>query len=329
MAAAESGLEIGAAQNPGGEEVMSDDSTNSQSAEELWPMGAVTRRTGISEHTLRAWERRFGFPEPIRLPSGHRRFTADQVRQLLLINRALRCGYRAGDIVPLEPARIEKLIRESGFGDDQAEVGLAADRWVEELLVDVVAFDEPAIRRRMAADAAVLGARRFLRERAVPLIDAVGRAWENDDIGIRHEHFVTGILEEFLRELRRPLETSSLGRPVVLASLPGELHGLGLQLVAAEISIAGRKNLLLGPHTPVDEIAATARALDAAAVGLSVSVFAPAGETSGQIARLREALPVKTALWVGGGGAANLDSLPKGTTKLHTLDDVVKAVRQL
>jgi len=27
-------------------------------ADQLWPMGAVTRRTGIGEHTLRAWERR-------------------------------------------------------------------------------------------------------------------------------------------------------------------------------------------------------------------------------------------------------------------------------
>ena len=34
----------------------------------------VVERTGIAEATLRAWDKRHGFPEPQRLPSGHRRY---------------------------------------------------------------------------------------------------------------------------------------------------------------------------------------------------------------------------------------------------------------
>lgn len=309
--------------------MMSKEQPASTPAGELWPMGAVTRRTGITEHTLRAWERRFGFPKPIRLPSGHRRFTVDQVRQLLLINQALRCGYRAGDIVPLEAGRIEKLIRESGAGTDEGESTGDTAFWIQGVLGDTVAFDEAAIRGKMASDAAKLGARVFLRERAVPLIEELGNAWERGDIGIRHEHFVSGILEEFLGELRHPFEASSIGRPVVLACLPDELHSLGLQLVAAEVAAAGRKNLVLGPQTPIDEIVATAETLDAAAVGLSVSVFAPPETTAAQVADLREALPAKTELWVGGGGATGLASLPKGSVHVDSLDDVAEAVRRL
>ena len=111
--------------------------------------------------------------------------------------------------------------------------------------------------------------------------------------------------------------------------LPGELHSLGLQLVAAEVAVAGRKNLLLGPQTPNEEVVATARTLDAAAVGLSVSMFAPVEETAAQVADLREGLPTKIALWVGGGGAAALLPLPAGTVLLNTLDSVAEAVRQL
>ena len=40
------------------------------------------RDTGIGRDTLRVWERRYGRPEPIRLPSGHRRYTAEQIRWL-------------------------------------------------------------------------------------------------------------------------------------------------------------------------------------------------------------------------------------------------------
>jgi DICT domain-containing protein len=42
----------------------------------------VARETGVSEGTLRMWETRYGFPEPLRLPSGHRRYTTDQIVQV-------------------------------------------------------------------------------------------------------------------------------------------------------------------------------------------------------------------------------------------------------
>ena len=34
------------------------------------PMREVVERTGVGEATLRAWETRYGFPAPRRLPSG-------------------------------------------------------------------------------------------------------------------------------------------------------------------------------------------------------------------------------------------------------------------
>ena len=42
----------------------------------------VSTRTGIAIATLRAWETRYGFPEPQRLPSGHRRYDEHDVEML-------------------------------------------------------------------------------------------------------------------------------------------------------------------------------------------------------------------------------------------------------
>jgi DNA-binding transcriptional MerR regulator len=41
-------------------------------------IGDFVDRTGVSEPTLRMWERRYGFPEPKRTESGHRRYSEDQ-----------------------------------------------------------------------------------------------------------------------------------------------------------------------------------------------------------------------------------------------------------
>jgi MerR family transcriptional regulator, light-induced transcriptional regulator len=50
-------------------------------------IGAMVKATGVGEATLRAWERRFGFPTPKREPSGHRRYSATDVDR---VNAVLR-----------------------------------------------------------------------------------------------------------------------------------------------------------------------------------------------------------------------------------------------
>lgn len=47
--------------------------------EASYGMGEMAERTGVAEATLRMWERRYGFPDPERLASGHRRYTERDV----------------------------------------------------------------------------------------------------------------------------------------------------------------------------------------------------------------------------------------------------------
>ena len=56
-------------------------------------IGDFVARTGVAEPTLRIWERRYGFPQPQRTPSGHRRYSIDQAE---LVDRVL--GLRAAGL---------------------------------------------------------------------------------------------------------------------------------------------------------------------------------------------------------------------------------------
>ena len=53
-------------------------------------IGDVVAATGVGEATLRAWERRFGFPAPRREPSGHRRYSRDEVERIRAVVRERR-----------------------------------------------------------------------------------------------------------------------------------------------------------------------------------------------------------------------------------------------
>jgi DICT domain-containing protein/predicted DNA-binding transcriptional regulator AlpA len=48
-------------------------------------IGELASRTGVSRATLRMWETRHGFPRPVRLESGHRRYPERQVELVRLV----------------------------------------------------------------------------------------------------------------------------------------------------------------------------------------------------------------------------------------------------
>jgi DICT domain-containing protein len=56
------------------------------------PIGRLVARTGVSEGTLRMWERRHGFPTPERLASGHRRYRERDVELVAQVVRERDAG---------------------------------------------------------------------------------------------------------------------------------------------------------------------------------------------------------------------------------------------
>ena len=73
-------------------------------SEALYSIGEVSALTGLSTHTVRVWERRYGRPTAVRLPSGHRRYEEDQVAWLRAVAE-LRADRRIWPlrVLPAEP----------------------------------------------------------------------------------------------------------------------------------------------------------------------------------------------------------------------------------
>ncbi|MCA1734084.1 MAG: MerR family transcriptional regulator, partial [Acidobacteria bacterium] len=145
------------------------DSTQSGAPDDqvaTWSIRAVTLHTGVGEHTLRAWERRFGFPVPVRLPSGHRRYTAEQVRKIVRIRRALELGHRAGEVLLLDDAALDALLDESSTGSRPAEK-VASETTVEQILSTVRRFDAATLRNMLERGAARSSTRTWINETIV------------------------------------------------------------------------------------------------------------------------------------------------------------------
>jgi methanogenic corrinoid protein MtbC1 len=267
-------------------------------------IGALSRATAIPVETLRTWEGRYGYPVPERKPSGHRVYPLGAVARLRRIAEALSQGHRAGDVVGASEGDLDELLAQSPAPRSApAPLPLEESKLRDELLTFVREFDAPGLTRALVTDWARLGPLDFLERRIVPLVRAVGAAWQEGDLEIRHEHFLSERVGDVLRSLRLPFEERAEGPLVVFGSLPGESHGLGLQMAALLLAAAGCRILYLGTEVPPVQMADLARDLNARALAVSVSVATRGPASAAQLRKLRQRLPRRVTLLVGGEGA--------------------------
>jgi methanogenic corrinoid protein MtbC1 len=255
-------------------------------------IGALSRATGIAVETLRTWESRYGFPCPERKPSGHRLYPVSAVPRLRRIAQALALGHRAGQVVGASEGALGQLLAAaparppSPSDPSPAAAGAApaaASPEIAPLLRHASRFEGEALRQALVADWARLGPVEFLETRMAPLVESVGEAWARGELEVRHEHFLSEQASELLGSLRQPLEGRARGPLVAYATLPGELHGLGLQMSALVLAAAGCRALYLGTDVPIPQLATLARELPVRAVAVSVSRAARRAATSSQL----------------------------------------------
>ncbi|MHC5012028.1 MAG: MerR family transcriptional regulator [Planctomycetota bacterium] len=290
--------------------------------DDLVSIGDVADATGVSAETLRMWERRYGRPRPVRLPSGHRRFTPRQVRWLRRVAEGLALGHRPGAVVPLGEEALDALLRASARKTD-----LGAE--TAHLLELARAFRGPEIASALRVHWEPAAPLRFLTEHVAPFLYAIGRQWADGDLGIRHEHHASEAVEDLLRELRSRYAPDDWGPAILLTSLSGERHGLGLHM-AALVAASERCDVnVLGVDTPLDEIVRSARETDAALVGLSISLATGGVDTDREVAALRRALPDSIRLVVGGDGARGVRRGPRGVNYVRDLAAWRKFLRLL
>lgn len=269
-------------------------------------IGALSRATGIPVETLRTWESRYGYPVPVRKPSGHRVYPVSSVPRLRRVAEALTRGLRASEVVAASEDDLTALLETTTQAVRTADAPRGASADTAGLMELVSAFDADRLTRALLIEWARLGPLDFLGACVAPLIRAVGEQWESGRLEIRHEHFLSERVGDLLRSLRLSFEGRGTGPLIVLASLPGEAHGLGLQMAALILASAGCRILFLGTEVPPAQMVSLVKDLGARALAVSVSQANAGPAATQQLRRLREALPRKTMLLVGGDGAPDV-----------------------
>ena len=274
--------------------------STSQKKQMFLSIGALSRSVGVPTSTLRTWERRYGFPESVRTPGGHRLYAPEVADTLRWVVRAVEAGHRPAQVLGRSIEELRALC-----GDPtEAPPEQRGDLWSNTAWVSAIRrLDANRLAYLMSGELASMGLVRFLEERLAPLLVWVGEEWRRGELAIYQEHFFSQCVSSFLTGHWRKLSDLATGPRVVMLTLPGDRHELGLHMAAAVLASSGARLIFLGVDTPVSEVATVCRANVVQAVAVSISAQADAERVRADIEELRALVPTRAVLLLGGSGA--------------------------
>jgi methanogenic corrinoid protein MtbC1 len=144
------------------------------------------------------------------------------------------------------------------------------------------------------------GALRFATEVIAPLNELIGNEWARGNIAIFEEHAYADLVQQLLRQAAAQMQNVGNAPRVLLTTVPGEEHQLGLLMAQVCLSVEGAHCVALGAQTPNADVVRAVRAHAIDIVGLSFSEAVPVHRARDAVGRMREQLDPHVALWVGG-----------------------------
>jgi DNA-binding transcriptional MerR regulator/methylmalonyl-CoA mutase cobalamin-binding subunit len=281
-----------------------------------YPIRAVSKLTGISVDTLRAWERRYRVVEPERDERG-RLYSESDVERLRLLRAAVEQGHAIGRVAVLTTDELKTLQHRGPDPvpyDGPAVAASPSD--LANLQAAVERFDAPGLRRELSRLAAILPARTLARDVALPLMRSVGEAWHDGKVTVAQEHLVTAELRSLIGALARLHALPDNAPRLMLATPAGEQHELGTLVAALVASGSGFGTFYLGPNLPASDVVNAARRVGPRAVVLGYTGQESAPGALEELLVIARGLPADTECWVGGSGAVSAAGSLAGTRAL-------------
>jgi DNA-binding transcriptional MerR regulator len=291
-----------------------------QTSSAVLRIGELGRRVGVSEHVLRAWERRYGLLRPVRSPGGYRLYSDADERRIRRMQAHLAAGLSAAEAAraALSDERPGPPPGSTGSADG---AGLAAP--AQDLAESLDRLDEPGAQAALDRLLAGFTAETVLRDVVLPYLHHLGDRWERGQVSIAGEHFASNLLRGRLAGLARGWG-NGYGPRAVLACPPGEQHDLPLLMFGIVLHRYGWRVEYLGASTPIAELARTT--LES---GADIAVLAAATKDhfdglADDLAQLARQVPLALA------GAGATQALADATgARLLTADPVTEAQRLL
>jgi DNA-binding transcriptional MerR regulator/methylmalonyl-CoA mutase cobalamin-binding subunit len=248
----------------------------------MYTIKEAARLSGVSEASLRAWERRYGVVVPQRNASGYRVYSPEDLEAVSTMRSLVANGWspaeaanavRTGEVPALAEPVVEGATEQTPTVSEESD----AATFSRLFLSAATQLDTAGIEDSLDAGFALGSFEYVVDSWLFPTLRMLGSGWASGEVDIAAEHAATHAVHRRLSSAFEAAGSRSRG-PVVVVGLPsGSQHDLGALAFATAIRRRGADVLYLGANVPVDswETAVKSRAARAAVLAVVTPVDRP------------------------------------------------------
>jgi len=241
----------------------------SQRDTHLFNLKAVVTATGLKPDTLRAWERRYGIPAPVRTPSGHRLYSQRDIDLLhwliarqsegLAISRAVEMWLRLDREASAPP--VAPLVLQPSTAVDQQNMAATHDsilrekrtQWIDACL----RFDEQAAEQTLSESFALFTPEIVYLDVIQKGLAIIGEGWYKARVTVQQEHFASALALRRLEAMLVATPPPTRNGRILIGCPPEEEHTFVPLLLSLLLRRRGWDTVYLGANVPVGSLEAT------------------------------------------------------------------------
>ncbi len=266
----------------------------------LFNTKAVVQETGVSAATLRAWERRYGVPDPDRTGSNYRLYSERDIALIRWLTQRVEAGLSISQAVELyrrmeDGENIVMSMPNAGQNENRNPAIPSYEESRRRLTEAFMRFDEREADRLLNELFALYTIEDVLSDIVQPVMVEIGELWHSGEIGVPQEHFASAYMERKVMSLINAQPAHHDAPLVVSGCAPHEQHELGILLFSLFLRRTGLRVLYLGQNVPLVDLQAALETLKPAMITLSATTDEAAlelGPVSEMVAEMPHPRPI-------------------------------------
>ena len=265
----------------------------------------ASRRSGLSQHVIRAWEKRYKLLSPCRCEKNQSLYSDEDIERLKILRDLTQQGHRISRLATACTDTLRELLSSGVQANAKVcDLGKPADV-IRACIEAVQNYECDKLRCLLDHSRTHFGHRLTLCQIVSPLIASIGEAWREGRVGEAQEHLNTAVVREFLAAPVAGAQLPANAPELVVTTPAGTSHELGALIVSATARDLGWRVTYLGASLPAPEIAKAVHARKARALALSL-VYPPGCPTVlAELRHVRQLLAEPIKILIGGRAAAS------------------------
>ena len=206
----------------------------------------VVRRTGLSAHVIRVWEKRYQAVVPARTATNRRLYSDEDIARLQWLQQAVQAGQSIGRIAHLSTPELMKLVRA-----EQAAAPLAQrptdgeggekdpGEFLARALIAVQGLDAVSLEEQLVRASIALSQQHLLEEVVQPLMERIGQMWQEGTLRVSDEHMASAVVRSFIGNIQASFQVPETAPHLVATTPAGQLHEIGALLASVVATSEG------------------------------------------------------------------------------------------